>query len=447
MKILILSHSGSVTGGAEQCLLEYVDVLSSAGHKCKVVVPSKGEMTRVLSTRKIESSVVGFGWAIKPHRNVHPHRILRSTGNSLVRIFQEVEKFKPDVLITNTSVIPWGLYAGKIFGIPTILLVHEILNDKDPSLNMVPSYEEYVDILNKNTDYVIYNSKFVKTEFSKAITLPKTANKILYPLPPLDTATIDRFYKENVIGKKLKIAIFGALSPRKNQLEALKAAKILKDRGYEDFTIDLYGDKTANPTYTKLLRRYITQNALSTNVKIKGFTTSVYEKMNEYNVVLSAATYEPFGRTIIEGQLLGRVVVTNDTGGGPELVEDARTGLVYKLGDPDQLADKLVWIMKNNKKALAIALTAKNEQLKKYINDSRYDALIESVDYFAGSKFNKRPQNIFDPLMSLYEYNHQLNNTYKHLYRITHNRVTYRLKNIIWSVLIPVKKTLKQIIS
>jgi glycosyltransferase involved in cell wall biosynthesis len=442
VRIILLSHTGSVTGGAEQCLLEYVDLLTSKGHKCKVIVPVKGNMTRVLSAKGIDYVVIGYGWAVRPHRKVNPHRIMASTGNSLARIFQEVEKYKPDIIMTNTSVIPWGLYAGKAFNIPTVLLVHEIISDKDPSLDMIPSYEEYGDILNKNTDYVIYNSQFVKKEFENVLTLPKTSTNILYPLPPLNLDKINKFFKHNIIQKKLKIAIFGSLSPRKNQLEALSAAKILKSKGITNFTIDLYGDKKANIPYTKSLRKFITENNLKENVKIKGFTNEIYETMNEYNVVLSTSTYEPFGRSIIEGQLFGRIVIANNTGGGVELVDDMKTGMIYKLGNPESLADVFSWIIEHKDQSVELGNNAMQKQFSKYITESRYEALLDAVEYLRGNKI-LAPYDIFNPVLGLYHYNHQLNHRYRHLHRLTHNKVTHRVKISVNNITKKVKE-LKQ---
>lgn len=430
MKILLLSHIGSVTGGAEQCLLEYVNVLIAQGHICKVIVPYKGPMTKVLTERKIPWVIVGYGWSTRPHRNVNKHRIQSSTGNSLVKIFQEVEKYKPQLIVTNTAVIPWGLYAGKMFNIPTILLAHEILSEKDPSLRIVPSYVEYGKILSDHADHIIYNSQFVRNEFKKVTDFPSDSEGILYPLPALDAEKIQAVYKENKIGSSLKIAIFGALSPRKNQLEGVKAIKELRDEGQKDFTLDLYGDTTADPSYTKTIRRYIRDNALSKHVKIKGFASAVYEKMNEYNVVLSTATYEPFGRTIIEGQLFGRIAVTNDTGGGLELVSHRKTGLIYHSSDPRDLMKQLKWIIANPKEAIEIGKTAKTTQLKKYLTHSRYDSLIEAVGRFESYEPHYS-ENIFDPMMSLFQYNHHLNNKYRHLYRLTHNRITYPIKGLL----------------
>lgn len=449
MKILLLSHTGSVTGGAEQCLLEYVDVLIERGYKCKILVPVKGAMTAKLTEKKIDHTIVGYGWATAPHRNVNDYRIRASTGNSLAHIFNEVEKYKPDLIITNTAVIPWGLYAGRAFRIPTLLLIHEILNDKDPSLKVLPNYQEYTETLNRNTDFVVYNSEFVKNEFSKGLTLPKTAKHILYPLPPLDEEKINLFYKENKIKKTLTLAAFGVLAPRKNQMEILHAAKVLRSRGVNNFKIDLYGDKTANPLYTRSLRSYIAKNSLKDIVKIKGFATNVYEKMNEYNIILNASTYEPFGRTIVEGQLFGRIVLTNNTGGGPELVTNNTTGLIYRSGDSQGLAEKINWVINNANEARAIGEKAKSVQFNKYVRNDRYNALIEAVEYFSSDNnwANNSRINIYNPLLDLYSYNQQLHHRYARLHRLMHNKVTRKGKHIVVGGLKNIKTKVKNTIS
>lgn len=446
MKILAFSHTGLTTGGAEQCLLEYVDALTERGHECKVIIPQEGAMQRILQKKNIETAIIGYGWAIRPHKKVNTHELLASTGNSLAKIFHEVERFNPDVIMVNTIVIPWGLYAGRLFNIPTALLVHEIINDKDPSLDVLPNYKDYIATLNDYTDFVVYNSEFVKGEYAADLTKPRTSKKILYPLPPLDKDKIKRLYKQNTIKDKLSVAIFGALAPRKNQLEALEAIKVLVDDGITDIKVDLYGDAAANLPYVRVLKQYIRENKLSRYVEIKGFTTSVFETMNEYNVVLSTSTYEPFGRTIVEGQLFGRIVITNNTGGGPELIRHEETGLIYKLGDPKDLAKQIKWILSHEDVALAIGAKAKTAQVKKFLTNARHDALIEAIEHLKGSRSQEVIDDLFNPIRSLYEYNHQLNERYSKFDRLIHNKITHAVKHTAGRVKTKTKRFVKEIL-
>lgn len=446
MRILAFSHTGLVTGGAEQCLIEYVSLLSSRGHTCEVLMPHEGPMQTAFNDKGIENKVIGYGWATRPFKEVSPHELLSSTGGSLTRIFQEVERFKPDVILVNTSVLPWGLYAGRIFSIPTVLLAHEILSDKDPSLNALPNYEAYLDVLNQYTDVIVYNSEFVKTEFNKGLIKPITPEKILYPLPPLSKEDIERLEKKNVIEEKLLIAIFGALAPRKNQLEALKAANILKQKGIKDFTIHMYGDVAANLPYVGELKRYIKDNNLGDIVEIKGYATAVYETMNSYNAILSTSTYEPFGRTVVEGQLFGRIALANNTGGGTELIENGKTGLIYELGSPESLASQIEWILNNKEDALNIGAVAKRTQIKKFLTAERYDPLIEAVEVLS-KKAQLTQEDYFNPIRSLYEYVHVLNKRYEKIDKIVNNRMTRSAKHVYVRSKAKAKRMVKEILA
>lgn len=435
MRILLISHSPLVSGGAEKCLLEYVDVLISQGHECRVIVPSRGEMSRELSSKNIDWSVANYVWATKPTKEIYMHHAVSNAGNSLASIFIEVEKYKPEVIITNTVVVPWGHYVGRSLNIPTILLVHEALSDKNHVLKMEPNYEGYVNVLDKNVDYVIYNSLFTKNDYSSILKSPVASRKILYPVPSLEDR-IDSMYVENKIDENISIAIIGSIQERKNQLEAFHAAKILLDRNINNFTINLYGDH--DPKYLNKVKLYIKDNNLENHIKLKGYTDDVYKTINKHNVIVSTFLFESFGRVVLEGQLFGRIVIANDTGAGTELVEDMHNGLIYKSGNATQLAEKLEWVIKNKKKALMLGVDARDEQRRKYLSEDRYDALIEAIKYFSKRKDKDAYINRFDPLISLSTYATGLEHKYRHIHKLTHNRVTrYALHNV--------KKTLRPI--
>ena len=66
------------------------------------------------------------------------------------------------------------------------------------------------------------------------------------------------------------------------------------------------------------------------------------EALSDLDVVVVGNPAEPMGRTVLEAKLRGVVAVVPDTGGSSELVEDGRTGLVYRADDPSDLAHTLL---------------------------------------------------------------------------------------------------------
>lgn len=52
---------------------------------------------------------------------------------------------------------------------------------------------------------------------------------------------------------------------------------------------------------------------------------------------------EGLGRVTIEGQMAGCLVIGAAAGATTEIVSDGETGLLYELGNPEDLADKLIY--------------------------------------------------------------------------------------------------------
>lgn len=67
----------------------------------------------------------------------------------------------------------------------------------------------------------------------------------------------------------------------------------------------------------------------------------VENAFSDLDVLVIANPTEPMGRTALEAQLAGVVVVVPDTGGSAELVDHGRTGFHYRAGDAAALTDAI----------------------------------------------------------------------------------------------------------
>ena len=57
--------------------------------------------------------------------------------------------------------------------------------------------------------------------------------------------------------------------------------------------------------------------------------------------ILPSHAYETLGKTILESYAQSRAVIASDTGSRRELVHHGKTGLLYRCGDVNQLADAI----------------------------------------------------------------------------------------------------------
>ena len=129
------------------------------------------------------------------------------------------------------------------------------------------------------------------------------------------------------------ILYFGQLEPWKGVFTLLRASRLLN--GLKLRIVGEGGEKDR-------LVKYVQKNGIKAEFSgyLRGDTLKQVVK-NSSVVVVPSESYETCSFTVMEAMALGKPVIGTDLGGIPELIEDGRTGLLFKMGDPMDLADKL----------------------------------------------------------------------------------------------------------
>jgi len=109
--------------------------------------------------------------------------------------------------------------------------------------------------------------------------------------------------------------------------------------------------------------------------------SEVYTLMGEARVVLFPSEwYETFGRVIIEAYAKGTPVIAANIGAASELVEHGRTGLLFRPGDPEDLADKVAWAWSHPHALAEMGRAARHEYETKYTAERNYEQLMAIYD-------------------------------------------------------------------
>ncbi|MDQ5978490.1 MAG: hypothetical protein QG602_1464 [Verrucomicrobiota bacterium] len=157
--------------------------------------------------------------------------------------------------------------------------------------------------------------------------------------------------------RKLRIAYAGLLMPYKGAHVLVTALAYLKRVGVE-FECTLAGDST-RPDYLESLRAVAKQHGYLERLHFPGFLgkRELAGLFAQSNVLVFPSVFEePFGKTQIEAMAAGLLVVSSGSGGASEIVENGKTGLLFKSGDPRDLAEKLLSAHRNPRAAEQIAL-------------------------------------------------------------------------------------------
>jgi glycosyltransferase involved in cell wall biosynthesis len=104
----------------------------------------------------------------------------------------------------------------------------------------------------------------------------------------------------------------------------------------------------------------------------------VIHKMIEASfLIMPSICYETFGLVIIEAFACGLPVVASRLGSMKEIIQDGITGMHFKAGDGDDLAEKINVMFASQERLNQMGINARNEYEEKYTPEKNYDMLMD----------------------------------------------------------------------
>lgn len=187
-----------------------------------------------------------------------------------------------------------------------------------------------------------------------------------------DEASLACFRRENGLADRDVLLICGVLRDKVRLdllLKAISDSKIIA----KNIALVVIGDGPANEKY----REYSRTLGLGERVKWLGATRD-QEVMAPWFLSSKAFVYPgAIGLGIIHSMFYGLPVIVNDnpSSNGPEyeIMENGRTGLVFKEGNPDDLVEKILLLLEHEDQRREMGRYAKEKAEKKYSMDNMVD--------------------------------------------------------------------------
>ena len=207
----------------------------------------------------------------------------------------------------------------------------------------------------KKCDALICNSTFTRKTIKD--TLPLMKGEIIPNL--IDTQKLSQIEKHNF--KKKTVLFVGKLTKNKGAQLIIEAAKLIN----QEVQFVFIGEGPLQETIKNKAKEY------NVEVKFPGYLPNdeVLSMMKGCSVLtLPALWYEPLGRTHLEGIGVGAKIVTTNTGGTPDIIEDGVNGLFFDK-TPEDLAKKITQVLENEEIAKTIAENAQTTAKEKFDED------------------------------------------------------------------------------
>lgn len=101
----------------------------------------------------------------------------------------------------------------------------------------------------------------------------------------------------------------------------------------------LFGEES----YREQLRDLVKDLGLEGRVRLTGHVDDVLPLLESMNVLVHASVIpEPFGQVVLEGMACGLPVIAPDAGGPMEVITDGVDGLLFRMGDEQELSARLL---------------------------------------------------------------------------------------------------------
>lgn len=140
---------------------------------------------------------------------------------------------------------------------------------------------------------------------------------------------------------KLILCSCGRITPVKGYDLAVETAGILKANNI-DFKWYFVGDGTERAKIEDM----IVTNNLSDNIVITGLKENPYPYIKNCDIYVQPSYEEAHPLSIIEAQMLCKVVVSTATAGGKSIITDEKNGIIAEI-NPESLAEKIQYILEN----------------------------------------------------------------------------------------------------
>ena len=348
-------------GGAEKQLFELIYGIDKSIFSPSIISLSQGGYWK----ERIEGLDIPV-FDLPRKKNKEISRLIKLTG--LIRTIS------PDIVHTYMwSANTYGRIASIILNIPVIIAsernISQVGKDKK-------KYEIFIDqLLSFFTDKIICNSLSASKSLTKIYSIKK--DKVILVHNGIDS-TKYRLNKSLLYNSsEITIGIVGRLEYQKNHKLFLEAAKIiLKNVKNIKLRFLIVGDGQLN-TY---LVKYSKTLGIYENIDFIGQTHNVNQFYKQMDIFVLTSHFEGLPNALMEAMASSIPVVAVDVGGIRELIHKNKTGFLCTPNSASDIADKVIFLIKNQKKGLMIGnkgrtYIEKNFDIKKMVTLTEYTYL------------------------------------------------------------------------
>lgn len=359
VKVAYFDHVARWSGG-EIALYRLIAELDRSQVQPLVILSEAGPLADRLKSIDVEVLVVNLDERVREARKDALHKgilgklsLILSLYRYACRIAGLLEENSVQVIHANSlkaDVIGW--VAGRLARIPVIWHIRDHI---DPGYLPRPVVWIFRFLAGWLPDMVLTNSQSTLQKLQESPGRKLNAHVLADGLTDEEILSV---YPAPVrqFSKPVKIGLIGRITRWKGQHVFLQAAKKVLNAGLDARFLIIGSALFDEHEYEKDILHLVEELQLQEHVQFCGFVEDVPGILAQLDILVHASiTPEPFGQVIIEGMAAELPVVAAAGGGVLDIIEHEKNGLLYPMGDAQDLARNLIYLLSNPEDARLLA--------------------------------------------------------------------------------------------
>jgi glycosyltransferase involved in cell wall biosynthesis len=335
LRVVYLDHIARLSGG-EIALLRLLPHLTEVN--AHVILGEEGPLVDRLHHAGVSVEVLPIAANARDLRKdalrldaISPV-LLAHSAEYIVRLARRLRRLKPDLVHANSLKSGvYGAFAARAAHVPLVWHVHDrISNDYLPAA----AAKGVRFLARRLSDAVVANSAStldtldlrghpqISAVVANVLVIPPPHDRDRSPARPIATT----------------FGMVGRIAPWKGQDFFLRAfAQAFPDGAQRAIIVGsaMFGEAD----FERSLAVLAAELGIDSRVEFRGFRDDVFGELSGFDVLVHASiTPEPFGQVVLEGMAVGLPVIAPDDGGPAELIDDGKTGRLFRRGDAASLA-------------------------------------------------------------------------------------------------------------
>ncbi|CAJ1609392.1 glycosyltransferase [Clostridium perfringens] len=348
MKNILYLHAGAELYGADIVLLELLKNINKNKYNPYVVLPCNGPLVDKLRENNINVEIINYPILRRKYFNlIGMINYIKDYIKYSNKLKQICKREKINIIHTNTTAVLEGVYLKKKLSLPHIWHIHEIIV-KPRFIHKFLSF-----MVSKFSDEVVTVSKAVKGHLDSTGYFDKEVNVIYNGVDNCvfkKSNEVEYLKNEfNIPNNSLVVGMIGRINAWKGQNDFLDAMEIVLENNKNTYAMLVGGVFEGEEWRIKELKERINSIKYKDRIIFSDYRKDTKNIHALYDIfVLPSINPDPLPTVVLEAMATKNPIVGYKHGGICEMVKEDYNGVLAKVKDTKDLANKIIKLINDN---------------------------------------------------------------------------------------------------